>query len=77
MKTKTDQQGTQKQACPFTCPLRANKDQNIIPIDDNMQTFVMAKEQNRFSEGWENPRGCGKSKRQNPTLIRHIMPNKM
>ena len=45
-----DQQGTQKQACPLTCLLRANEDQDVIQIDNNTQTLVMAKEQNRFGE---------------------------
>ena len=48
--------------------LRANEDQDVIQIDNNMQTFAMVKEQNRFSEGCENPRGCGKPKRQNPSI---------
>ena len=40
-----DQQGTQKQFSPLTCPLRANEDQDVIQIDYNTPTFVMAKEQ--------------------------------
>ena len=44
-------------------PLRVNEDQDVIQIDNNMQTFAMAKEQNRFREECKNPRGCGKPKR--------------
>ena len=57
-----DQQGTQKQVYPLTQPLRVNKDQDVIQIDNNIQTFVMAKEQNRFGEGCKNNRGCSKPK---------------
>ena len=58
-----DQQGTQKQTCPHTCSFRANEDQDVMQIDNSMQTLAMAKEQNRFGEGCKNPRGCGKPKR--------------
>ena len=33
-----------------------------------MQTFAMAKEQNRFHEGCKNPRGCGKPKKVKPSI---------
>ena len=59
---RPDQQGTQKQVSPLTCPLRVNKDQDVIQINNNTQALVMAKEQNRFCEGGKNPRGCGKPK---------------
>ena len=58
-----DEQGTQKRVCPLTHPFRVNKYQDIIQIDNNTQTFVMAKEQNKFGKGHKNPRGCGKAKR--------------
>ena len=51
-----------KQMCHLTCPFRANEDQDVIQIDNNMQTLVMAKEQNRFGEGCKITRGCGKPK---------------
>ena len=52
----------EKQVCPLTHPRRVNEDQDVTQIDNNMQTFVMTKEQNRFHEGCINPRGCGKPK---------------
>ena len=58
-----DQQRPQKQAWPLTQPLRVNDDQDVIQIDNNTQTFAMAKEQNRFSEERKNSRGCSKPKR--------------
>ena len=48
---------------PLTCLLRANQDQDVIQIDINMESLVMAKEQDRFSEGCENPRNCGQPKK--------------
>ena len=62
---------------PLTCPIRVNQDQDVIPIDNNTETLAMAKEQDRFSEGCENPRGCGQAKRYNLPLIWHIGPNKL
>ena len=44
METKMDQQGTQKSVCPLTHAFRANKYQDVIQIDNNMQTFVVGKE---------------------------------
>ena len=38
--------------------LRANQD--IIKINKNVKTLVMAKEQYMLSKGNENPRGCSK-----------------
>ena len=43
-------------------PLSVNQDQDVIQIDNNTKALVMAKEQDRFSEGCENPRGCGQPK---------------
>ena len=42
--------------------LSVNQDQDVIQIDNNMETLTMPKEQDRFSEGCENPRGCGQPK---------------
>ena len=48
---------------PLTYLLRVNQDQDVIQINNNIENLVMAKEQDRFSEDCENPRGCGQSKR--------------
>ena len=48
---------------PLTCPLKVSQDQDIIQTDNNIETLVMAMEQDRFSEGCGNPRGCGQPKK--------------
>ena len=44
-----------------------NQDQDVIQIDNNMETIAMAKEKNRFSEGSENLRGCGQPQKVEPS----------
>ena len=56
---------------------RVNQDQDIIQINNNVKTLAMAKEPYGFSKGSENPSGCSKTKKQNLSLIRHIMLNKL
>ena len=48
---------------PLACPLRVNRDQDTTYIGNYTETLVMAKEQDRLSEGCENPRGCDQLKR--------------
>ena len=51
-----------KKSMPSYLPV-TNKYQDVIQINNNIQTFAMAKEQNRFGERCKNPTGCGKAKR--------------
>ena len=36
-----------------------NQDQDVIQINNNMETSAMTKEQNRYTYGSENLRSCG------------------
>ena len=57
--------------------LRANQDQDVIQINNNVKTLVKAKEQYGFSKGSENPKDCSESKWYNLPLIKFILPNKL
>ena len=48
--------------------LLVSKDLDIIQVNNNTQTTMMAKEQDGISEQGENSCGCSQPKRQNPSI---------
>ena len=64
----------QKGSFPPAGMLKANQDEDIIQINNNTKTLVMAKEQYELSKGSENPMDSSKPKWQNLPLIRFILP---
>ena len=55
--------------------LGVSENQDIIQVNNNMQSLVTAKEKYGFSEWSLSPRGIACPKRQNLPLIRFVLPN--
>ena len=72
----TNQKTGQESFSSLASMLGVNKDQEIIKVNNNMQTLVMAKEQYGYSEGRETPGGGSQPKWQNFPLIMPVALNK-
>ena len=66
----------QKSLSSLASTCRVSKDQDIIQVNNNTQTLVIAKEQNGFSDSEENPMGHNLPRRKNLPLISLAAPNK-